>query len=156
MCHQCDYENLLASSGLSATAKRIRVLEVIGDNTFPLCATDIHKTLTRSASIDRVTVYRILDLLVEHNLIERLSTGGRAFHYGLAPNDHHHPHPHFYCKRCGQMDCLNPESLNVESEPLRKTFPGQIDRVEVRVDGICKNCLKQNTANNQSQTPRRR
>lgn len=81
--------------------------------------------------------------LVEHGVIERISTGDRAFDYGLAPNDHHRPHPHFYCTSCGQMDCLDPESLKVALDPLEKTFPGRIEKVEVRVDGTCKNCLKQ-------------
>jgi len=64
------------------------------------------------------------------------------FYYGLAPNNHHQAHPHFYCKNCGQMDCLSPESLNVDTAPLWKTFPGRIDKVEVRIDGICKKCEK--------------
>jgi Fur family ferric uptake transcriptional regulator len=142
MCHQCNYEELLSSVNLDATRNRLLVLEVVGNNGFPLSAGDIFKTLARSSSINRVTVYRILDLLVDRGLIERISTGGRAFYYGLAPNAHHAPHPHFYCKRCGQMDCLNPESLQIKTEPLWKTFPGQIDKVEVRVDGVCKNCLR--------------
>lgn len=142
MCYLCNYEELLASANLGATPNRLRVLEVIGNNGFPLSADDIFKTLDRSGSINRVTVYRILDLLVDVRLVDRISSGGRAFHYGLAPNDHHQPHPHFYCRRCGQMYCLDPESLAIETESLRKTFPGRIDRVEVRVDGICKNCEK--------------
>ena len=129
------------SAGLEATPNRLRVLEVVGDNSCPLSAGDIFKTLERSSSINRVTVYRILDRLVTRGVAERLSTGGRAAYYGLAPNEHHHPHPHFYCKVCGQMDCLNPESLSVETDTIQKTFPGRIDKVEVRVDGICKNCL---------------
>jgi len=143
MCHQCNYEELLTSVKLETTANRLRVLEVVGNNGFPLSAADIYKTLERGSSINRVTVYRILDLLVDHGIVERISTGGRSFCYGLAPNDYHEPHPHFYCTRCGQMDCLNPGSLSVESEPLWKTFPGRIDKVEVRVDGVCKNCLRQ-------------
>ena len=143
MCHQCNYQEMLASQDLGATANRMRVLEVVGNNHFPLSADDIFKTLDRSSAINRVTVYRILDLLVDHGIVERLSTGGRAAYYGLAPNEHHKPHPHFYCKVCGQMDCLNPESLNVDTALLWKTFPGRIDKVEVRVDGICKNCVKQ-------------
>ena len=143
MCHLCNYEEILASKELEATRNRLHVLEVVGNNQFPLSADDIYKTLERSSSINRVTVYRILDLLVEQGIVERLSTGGRAAYYGLAPNDHHEPHPHFYCKSCGQMDCLTPESLNIDSDPLWKTFPGRIDKVEVRVDGICKNCVKQ-------------
>jgi len=143
MCHQCNYEELLTSIELETTDNRLRVLEVVGNNGFPLSAGDIFKTLERSSSINRVTVYRILDLLVDHGIVERISTGGRSFYYGLAPNDYHEPHSHFYCTRCGQMDCLNPGSLSVESEPLWKTFPGRIDKVEVRVDGVCKNCLRQ-------------
>ena len=59
-----------------------------------------------------------------HGLVERISTGGRAAYFGLAPNEHHRPHPHFYCKRCGQMECLNPESLTLDSDAFGKTFPG--------------------------------
>jgi Fur family ferric uptake transcriptional regulator len=142
MCHQCNYEALLAGAALEITANRLRVLEVVGNNSFPLSAGDIFKTLKRSRPINRVTVYRILDVLVDCGIVERISTGGRAFYYGLAPNAYHRPHPHFYCKSCGQMDCLNPDSLQIEFEALWKTFPGQIDKVEIRVDGICKNCLK--------------
>ena len=140
MCHQCNYDELLSGANLSATNNRMRVLEVVGNNIFPLSAKDIFNTLERNSSINRVTVYRILDLLVEHGVVERISTGGRAFYYGIAPNKHHAPHPHFYCTNCGQMDCLSPESFNIDIEALIKTFPGQIQKVEVRIDGICKNC----------------
>ena len=142
MCYQCNYEKLLSGADLEATTNRLRVLEVVGNNGFPLSAGDIYKTLERSGSINRVTVYRILDLLVEHDVVQRISTGGRAFYYGLAPNENHKPHPHFYCKNCGQMDCLSPESLIVDTEPLWKTYSGRIDKVEIRIDGICKNCEK--------------
>ncbi len=144
MCHQCDYTKKLSSAELEATQNRLGVLEVVGNNRYPLSADDIFNTLERSTTINRVTVYRILDLLVDHGIVERLSSGGRAAYFGLAPNEYHAPHPHFYCKSCGQMDCLSPESLNVDTDLLLKTFPGQIDKVEVRVDGICKNCVKQN------------
>ncbi len=142
MCNQCNYETLLQEANLEPTPNRIDVLEVIGNNPYPLSAADIYNTLARSGSINRVTVYRILDLLVAHRLVERLSTGGRAFYYGMGFNEHHRPHPHFYCKRCGQMDCLTPESLTVDTAALIRTFPGRIDKVEIRIDGICKNCLK--------------
>jgi Fur family ferric uptake transcriptional regulator len=146
MCHQCDYEKLISGANLEATSNRVHVLEVVGENKFPLSASDIYKILKRSSTINQVTVYRILDLLVEKELVDRISTGGRAFYYGLAPNDHHKPHPHFYCKTCGQMDCLSPDSLVVDTEPLWKTFPGRIDKVEIRIDGICKNCKRRQTS----------
>ncbi|MDK9705633.1 MAG: transcriptional repressor [Desulforhopalus sp.] len=140
MCRECNYSDLLASAGLEATANRLQVLEVIGGSNCPLAASDIYNVLSRTQAINRVTVYRILDLLVGHNIVERLSTGGRAAYYGLAPNKHHAPHAHFYCSRCGQMDCLRPEVFCIDADLLKKTFSGEIARVEIRVDGICKNC----------------
>jgi len=142
MCHQCDYTSLLEASGLASTSKRLQVLEVIGNNNSPLSAQQIFDTLQRTANINRVTVYRILDLLVDSELVDRINGGGRSFVYGLAPNGNHPAHPHFYCKNCGNLECLNPESLNVDMQSMERTFPGLIENVEVRVDGVCKNCLQ--------------
>jgi Fur family ferric uptake transcriptional regulator len=142
MCHQCDYAYLLEKSGLGPTPKRLKVLEVIGNNNCPLSAHEIFETLSRTNSINRVTIYRILDLLVEKGLVDRISSGGRSFHYGLAPNENHHPHPHFYCKHCGNMECLDPKSLYIDTALIHRTFPGLIQNVEVRFDGICKNCVR--------------
>lgn len=142
MCHQCNYPRLLKQAGLSSTKNRLTVLEVVGNNNSPLNTRQIYATLVRNNEINRVTVYRILDLLVEKGILERLSGGGRSFYYGLAPNDHHRPHPHFYCTNCGNIECLNPESLFLDVAPLERTYPGMIQSVAVRVDGVCKNCLQ--------------
>lgn len=142
MCHKCDYTRILKNSGLGCTPKRLMVLEVIGNNNCPLSAQEVFETLNRTNDINRVTVYRILDLLVANRLVERISGGGRSFYYGMAPNEHHRPHSHFYCTICGHMECLHPESLQVDTTSVKRTFPGLIEKVEVRLDGICKNCLK--------------
>ena len=141
MCQHCDYSNLLDASGLGHTANRHRVLEVIGNNSSPLSAQQIFETLNRTENINRVTVYRILDLLVDKGLVDRINGGGRSFVYGLAPNENHPAHPHFFCKSCGNLECLNPQSLNVDLQYMQRTFAGLIENVEVRVDGVCKNCL---------------
>jgi Fur family ferric uptake transcriptional regulator len=142
MCQDCDYSSFLQASGLGHTPNRQRVLEVIGDSSRPLSAQQIFDTLSPTDNINRVTVYRILDLLVDNGLVSRISGGGRSFVYGPAPNENHPAHPHFYCKSCGNLECLNPLSLNVDLHPMQRTFVGLIENVEVRVDGVCKNCLK--------------
>lgn len=141
MCRQCNYAELLNQSRLDATRNRLRVLSVIGGNAYPLSAADIIAILQRDAAINRVTVYRILDLLVSHGIVQRLSTGGRAFYYGMAPNANHPKHPHFYCTNCGRMECLDARSLSLETGGFEKTFAGRIDTVEIRLDGICRNCM---------------
>lgn len=132
----------MVDADLEATANRMGVLELVGNNAYPLSADDLYTILKRSRSINRVTVYRILDLLVKHGVVERISTGGRAFYYDLAPNDYHQPHPHFYCRSCGRMDCLDPRSLAVDTDTLRKIYPGRIEKVEIRIDGLCTSCEK--------------
>ena len=143
MCEQCDYTQLLKSSGLEVTANRLLIMKVIGSNNYPLTVAEILHTVERTQAINRVTVYRIVDLLVEKHLLERISAGGRAAYFGMAPNEHHPQHPHFLCMSCGVMNCLNPESLTVHSKNFQKTFPGSIQRIEIRVEGICNTCLKQ-------------
>jgi len=143
MCEQCNYSDLLARAGLEINANRLHVMEVVGANQYPLTAMDVFQTVARTQPINRVTVYRILDTLVEHKILEKISTGGRAAHYGIAPNENHAPHPHFYCTGCGQLDCLMPESLTVNSQNLLKTFPGHVEKIDIRVEGICRNCLRQ-------------
>ena len=143
MCEQCDYGELLESAGLEATANRLLIMEVIGSNSYPLTIMEVLNTVERTQAINRVTVYRILDLLVEKHLLERIRAGGRAAYFGIAPNANHPQHPHFYCTKCGLINCLSPESLTVHSENFQKTFPGSIQRIEIRVEGICNTCLKQ-------------
>jgi Fur family transcriptional regulator, ferric uptake regulator len=142
MCRHCDYKELLKASGLESNSNRIRVMEIVGNSSYPLSAQEIRDTIDRTASINRVTVYRILYLLVEKGLLDRISSGDRSFRYGMAPNAHHRHHPHFYCKQCSTMECLSPESVHLDTAFLERTFPGAIEKVEVRLDGICKNCLQ--------------
>lgn len=142
MCQQCDYARSLKSSGLGYTRNRLKVLQVIGRSSAPASAQKIFDTLRRTSRINRVTVYRILDLLVANGLVERLSGGGRTFFYGLAPSDRHPRHAHFYCKACGRMACLSPDSLPVDVAALRGSLPGKVEGLQIRVDGVCQNCLR--------------
>lgn len=142
MCERCNYEQLLGSAHLEVTDHRLRVLEVIGDNNYPLTASEIFSTIDRTDTVNKVTVYRILDLLVKKNLVDRIAISGRAAHYGLAPNENHAPHPHFLCTECAMVHCLAPESLSLNIKRLKKTFPGRVENVQVQVQGICSNCLK--------------
>ncbi len=146
MCDKCDYIQLLADSGIARTAGRLQVLRIIGGSDRPLSAGDIHQRMDASHPVNRVTVYRILDLFVDKGIVERISGGGRSFFYGLAPNEHHRPHPHFYCTFCGNMECLTPESLVVRADQLSGSVAGAVEKIAIRVDGVCRRCLGGETA----------
>ena len=141
MCQACNYRDLLHDSGLGVTEHRLRVLEAIGNAANPLSARQIYAIVGGDQAINRVTIYRILDHLVDHGLAQRISSSGRSFFYGLAPNAFHSPHPHFYCRACGRMNCLAPESISMDMQGLEKTFAGKVQNIEVRIDGVCRKCL---------------
>lgn len=139
MTAEKNYRSMLADSGIDATDNRLRILEIIDNSTSPLTAQEVFETLSRTGDVNRVTVYRILEKLVETRLLERIAAGDRVYRYGLGGS---RTHPHFFCTRCGNMECLNPEVLPLDTTRLESIFTGQIEKVDVRVDGVCKNCLR--------------
>ncbi|MEW6184403.1 MAG: Fur family transcriptional regulator [Thermodesulfobacteriota bacterium] len=142
MCRNCDYQEMLSSRGLEPTPNRLRVLEILGKQETPLGAQAITAGLRKNSAINRVTVYRILDLLVEKGLVLRLGGTSRGLVFGLAPNENHPAHPHFQCQSCGVLHCLEPLRSQVDLQEIKGSFPGEIREVEVLVSGICANCLR--------------
>ena len=141
MCQRCNYPELLRTGGFEPTANRLNVLTAIGNSPSPIGAPEIFRTVTRTAPINRVTIYRILELLVEKELVERLGGAGRGRLYGLAPNANHPAHPHFSCRRCGTTYCLRPLSRGLDVRELAHSPAGEIHKVEVRISGVCRSCL---------------
>ena len=142
MCNNCNYTNLLKTAGVDVTPNRLNVFKTVGNTNSPLSAQEIYNSLSKNGNINRATVYRILTLLVENGLVDRINTQDRWDRYGMAPNAHHLPHAHFYCTHCGNLQCLTPDSLNLDLNQLAKTVSGMIEKTHVRIDGICRNCLK--------------
>lgn len=139
---QQEYSVLLEKCGLGSTPNRLAVLEIVSNSSAPLTAQEVFETLNRTKGINRVTIYRILELFVEIKLLERISGGDRSFRYGMGVNADKIEHPHFFCTKCTNMECLNPGSMNFNIDEFQRTFTGKVDKVEIRIDGICKNCLK--------------
>lgn len=143
MCQHCNYSELLGVKNLAPTPHRLSVMEVIGNSTSPIGANEIYKRICKTVDINRVTVYRILDLLVEKKLVERLSGMGRSLLYGISPCEHHPAHPHFHCKKCGAMYCLQPFTFNIDIKNLHGVFAGEMKDVEIRINGVCRDCLRE-------------
>jgi Fur family ferric uptake transcriptional regulator len=132
----------MKDKGIDPTPNRMRIMEVVGNNPAPISAQDILTTMRRSEGINRVTIYRILDLLVEKNLVERLASGGRSLVYALTPSENHPAHPHFHCNSCGALQCMQPDSIGMDIHTMQRSFAGEISSVEIRINGICRNCLR--------------
>ncbi len=145
MCERCNYADMLEGHGLYPTPLREVVLRSIGEKLRPLAAAEIKAAVRHEMSINKVTLYRILDLLVDRGLVKRLSAGDRAFRYGMGETRHHPDHPHFLCTRCGVMECLGPDMLPAGIKKFQTKGKRIIKHVDVRFEGVCEKCLNDDT-----------
>ena len=83
------------------------------------------------------TVYRNLNVLVEHGLISKISTGMGSDHF----DGYMEPHHHFICKECGDVIDMKYETEHDIVENVSKTFSGRIDSYELMFSGKCEKCL---------------
>jgi Fur family ferric uptake transcriptional regulator len=131
---------LLARGGLAATDKRELVVRALAAAGGPATPQELLEVL--GAQLNRVTLYRILDLLVEHKLATRHNAGERAFRYCLRSGAA--GHAHFTCSRCGHTECLDSEAFGPFSfglDELLVGLPMLVDTVDIHLGGVCRGCL---------------
>jgi len=132
-----DAPDILARGGLAATAKRALVVQALAAAPGPQTPQELLSLL--GARLNRVTLYRILDLLVEHGLATRHNAGERAFRYCLRQGAA--GHAHFTCSRCGHTECLDSHALDAGLAELVSGLPLRVDTAEIRFGGVCRDCL---------------
>ena len=96
-------EETCAARGLQLTPLRRRVLAELAGAGEPLGAYDLVERLGRERRIAPISVYRVLDFLIETGLIHRIATRNTylACHHAHAP---HEGTLFLVCTRCGGVD----------------------------------------------------
>jgi Fur family ferric uptake transcriptional regulator len=121
--------------GARVTPARIRVLHLLREAPAPLSHTEIEMRLGNEA-LDRVTLYRVLDWLVDSGLAHKNADAGRVFRYSAASPGEHATHVHFRCERCGGVYCLD------ASPPAAPALPPgfSLMRMDFDLRGTCAHC----------------
>jgi Fur family ferric uptake transcriptional regulator len=128
---------LLAQSGGRVTAARSRVLAVLLAAGQVLSHQEVEQRLGKDSSVDRVTLYRVLEWLVASGLAHRVAGDDRAWRFGFAGHDMTHRHAHFSCNGCGQVFCLNDISMP-DGVSLPPGF--QSREIDLTIKGLCARC----------------
>lgn len=128
----------LKEAGLEVTDHRLQVLLAVGNTDRPSSAPEILEIIRTKKGINRVTVYRILDLLVEHAVLNRLSLGEKSQRFCLR-SAREDEHPHFHCTHCDAYLCLNVPDLPLDRQALDGLCL-DIRHVDIRLEGICPAC----------------
>lgn len=92
------------------------------------CAADI---LASEKTLDKVSVYRTLDLLERVDIIHPVLKKGDAQYYEIHSEDHHH---HIVCNECDEDTCV---PCNIEEKPI-KGFKNIHHAVVLT--GVCNSC----------------
>ncbi len=126
---------LLSNRGLKRTSPRLSVLNLLLSSKKPLSHHDISTAIPR---LDKVTVYRVLSSLLDHNIAHRMETTGHQWRFAVCPCGHtEHCHPHFSCRKCGRMECLPGVKLPRWD---RATTGRVVENQEIYLHGLCRSC----------------
>jgi Fur family ferric uptake transcriptional regulator len=131
---------VLSQAGLKRGGARDRVIELLASKSCALSAVEIEDELrSLGRPTGRASIYRVLDLLVEHGLAERLELGdGQArFERSQPDGEHHH---HLVCDRCGQLVAFDDPGLERAIDRLSDRLGVRIDSHDVLLHGACQSC----------------
>jgi len=133
-----DIQQMLKERRLRATPARVATLDVLLTAGRALTHHEVEESLAAAGNrLDRVTLYRTLDFLVEEDLAHRLSGEDRTWRFSAQDKRSGHAHPHFCCSGCGSTLCLG--DLNpamVVGLPEGYTF----QQAELTIRGQCPAC----------------
>lgn len=129
---------LLDKVGLKKTNSRMSLLDLLSKNKRPLSVNE----LTLKLSVDKVTVYRMLEVMKKKGLIRPVDTGERESKYEILDqdNDHHHIIC-ISCKKVSDFTGCDAESLIKKALIQVKDFK-QITHHSFDLFGICNTCTK--------------
>jgi len=141
MNQKCTTEELLADHGIDTTLHRSTVLDVFIRDNRSRTPQDILEEVRKKKDIDKVTLYRILDLFVEKRIIRRITTFSGPMQYEILCEKHRPNHPHFVCRRCGQMECLDDMDLTGFKNQLKGKRKLKIEDIDLKLEGVCPECV---------------
>lgn len=116
------------------TKPRKHVLEILLKSRFPITAQEIYSKIK---SIDLVSVYRTIELLLKTGVIKEFLFGDGKRRYEIVNNDNHHHH--LICENCGDI-----EDVRMKEEDLLKKVKNKskflIKEHKLEFFGLCPNC----------------
>lgn len=149
-------ELFFQQAGLKSTASRLEVSSILAQNNYPLTHQELLRQL--SEGFDRLTLYRVLDWLLQHNIIHRIAGDDSAWRFQLNANRtndiqysekntilttktlaakktlNQHSHAHFQCSVCGKIFCLESHPTDVHLK-LSSSIPAHftVDSIELNI-----------------------
>lgn len=135
-----DIEDILTRKEVKPTSNRILVMRELIKALHPVSLADLEISL--GFSMDKASIFRVLELFSEKDIIHVIEDGSRSLKYELCHSGTHHTisdqHVHFYCERCKETYCF--EDVSVPLVNIPKGFSPHA--INYMIKGICPKCSK--------------
>jgi Fur family ferric uptake transcriptional regulator len=130
----------LGRAGHRSGGARNAVVQLLGEQDCCLSAQEIFDALRqRKRSVGLASVYRVLELLLSLELVQRVDVGdGVARYEALDPSGHHHHH--LLCDRCGRVMAFEDAGLESAIDELSTRLGSEVVRHDVLLHGKCPDC----------------
>ena len=143
MCDNCKCKNLLKRKDITATKLRRLTIKVLTIANKSLTPPEILKEVRKFHAINKVTLYRILDILEQKEIVRRMLTPDDVSRYELIDplaNGKQNLSPRFICRICKTIIPIDiPEIQSTINKKLGNEYCGPI---EIVIEGVCPNCIK--------------
>jgi Fur family ferric uptake transcriptional regulator len=142
-----ELQQALGKRRIRLTRQRRVILQVMDDAEQHL---DVDQILERAQKIDSgvalVTVYRTIDLLKKHGLIDELDLlhlrGDRHYYESHGPRDH----IHVACLRCGKVREFESRLYEQLKQQIARDFDMKVTVSRTEVGGYCADCLEKSSS----------
>lgn len=126
---------ILHKHNLVRTNCRQKIIETVACADHAISEEEIKSKV--EGTYDRTTFYRTFKTLIENKIIHKIVVDNQLVKYALTENSQvSKNHIHFYCNRCGIVECLS------EAEIKTPALPNGYIQVETEliVKGYCNKC----------------
>jgi Fur family ferric uptake transcriptional regulator len=119
------------------TEAKLNIIELISSSEVALSHADIQQSL--NGLCDRVTIYRVLDRLIEEGQVHKVIDTDGVSKYAACRHceagHHHDTHAHFSCVVCKSVTCLDHITPNISIPRKYK-----VKEIHLTITGVCPGC----------------
>lgn len=129
---------MLKRRGLRASASRRMIIQILWETAIPLSAREISRGPDGgSIGLDLASVYRNLEILEDHGLVDQIQVGRGPGRYVLAGGA---GREYLVCDRCGAITDLDPDDTDSVRATIHERYGYEVTFRHVPMVGICGNC----------------
>lgn len=128
-------------NGLRNSKNRNEVISVLMNENVPISVDDIFyklKSKSENNKLSLSTVYRIIDKLIELNIVRKASTDEKKTLYELTQKGHRH---YIICTKCKKMIALDTCPIKELEEKIYQNTGFHITGHKYELYGICQDCF---------------